>query len=90
MDLLDFGLMPLSDYLSGSVKAELRRLAKRRTFEDQQALHRRGDDDARFCIIAAGTVRFGRFQQDGSFKLLAMLRPGAHYGDVALQRNAFT
>jgi len=90
MDLLDFGLMPLSDYLSGSVKADLRRLAKRRTFEDQQALHRRGDDDARFCIIAAGTVRFGRFQHDGSFKLLAMLGPGAHYGDVALQRNAFT
>jgi CRP/FNR family cyclic AMP-dependent transcriptional regulator len=90
MDLLDFGLRPLSDYLSEGLKGELRRLAKRRTFEDQQALHRRGDEDARFCLIAAGTVRFGRFQHDGSFKLLAMLGPGAHYGDVALQRQAFT
>jgi CRP/FNR family transcriptional regulator, cyclic AMP receptor protein len=90
MDLLDFGLRPLSDYLSEDVKAELRRLAKRRSFEDKQALHRRGDHDARFCIVAVGTVRFGRFQHDGSFKLLAMLGPGAHYGDVALQRQAFT
>jgi CRP-like cAMP-binding protein len=90
MDLLDFGLRPLSDYLSEAVKAELQRLAKRRRFEDKQALHRRGDDDTRFCIVAVGTVRFGRFQHDGSFKLLAMLGPGAHYGDVALQRQAFT
>jgi CRP-like cAMP-binding protein len=80
----------LSDYLSEAVKAELQRLAKRRRFEDKQALHRRGDDDTRFCIVAVGTVRFGRFQHDGSFKLLAMLGPGAHYGDVALQRQAFT
>lgn len=90
MDLLDFGLKPLGDYLSEDVKGGLRRVAKRRVFEDKQALHRRGDREARFCFVAAGMVRLGRFQHDGSFKLLAMLGPGAHYGDVALQRQGFT
>ena len=90
MDLLDFGLKPLSDYLSESTRNEVRRRAQRRSFEDKQALHLRGDDPARLCIVANGMVRFGRFQHDGSFKLLAMLGPGAHYGDVALQRQAYT
>ncbi|NWH07308.1 MAG: Crp/Fnr family transcriptional regulator [Alphaproteobacteria bacterium] len=90
MDLLDFGLKPLRDHLSEAVKGEVRRRAQRRRFEDKQALHMRGDDEARLCIVASGMVRFGRFQHDGSFKLLAMLGPGAHYGDVALQRHAFT
>lgn len=90
MDLLDFGLKPLCDYLSEVVKGELRRRSQRRRFEDGQAVHMRGDSEARLCVVAAGMVRFGRFQHDGSFKLLATLGPGAHYGDVALQRQAFT
>lgn len=90
MDLLDFGLKPLSEYLPEAVRDEVRRRSRRRSFEDKQALHRRGDDEARLCIVVAGMVRFGRYQHDGSFKLLAMLGPGAHYGDVALQRQAFT
>ncbi|NWG46465.1 MAG: Crp/Fnr family transcriptional regulator [Alphaproteobacteria bacterium] len=90
MDLLDFGLRPLSAFLSEEVKDAVRRRARRRSFGDGQAVHRRGDDEARLCIVAAGMVRFGRFQHDGSFKLLAMLGPGAHYGDVALLRQAFT
>lgn len=90
MDLLDFGLKPLIDYLSETVKADVKRRAQRRSFEDKQVVHMRGDDDARLCIVAGGIVRIGRFQHDGSFKLLAMLGRGAHYGDVALQRQAFT
>ncbi|HAH09793.1 MAG TPA: hypothetical protein DCL54_03445 [Alphaproteobacteria bacterium] len=90
MDLLDFGLKPLSAYLPKSVLDAVRRRSRRRSFKDHQAVHRRGDDEARLCIVAQGMVRFGRFQHDGSFKLLAMLGPGAHYGDVALQRQTFT
>ncbi len=90
MDLLDFGLKPLSDYLSGEVRSELRRWSQRRSYGDKDALHMRGDGPARLCMIVEGKVRFGRFQHDGSFKLLAMLGPGAHYGDVALQRRSFT
>jgi len=90
VDLLDFGLKPLSAYLSPAVSTEMRRRALRRTVESGQALHLRGDEAARLCVVVSGVARFGRFQHDGSFKLLAMLGPGAHYGDVALQREAFT
>ena len=59
MDLLDFGLKPLGDYLSEDVKGGLRRVAKRRVFEDKQALHLRGDDDARLsaAIVARLNLR---------------------------------
>jgi CRP/FNR family transcriptional regulator len=90
MDLLDFRVRPLGDYLSNLVTQEVRRRADRRAYSDGQALHHRGDDGARLCIVAEGAVRFGRFQHDGSFKLLSMLGPGAHFGDVALERMAFT
>jgi len=90
MDLLDFGLKPLSAYLSDAVRHDVQRRAQRRRFDDGQALHRQGDDRARLCVVAEGIARFGRFQHDGSFKLLSMLGPGAHYGDVALERRAFT
>jgi len=90
MDLLDFGLKALSDYLSEAVKRGIAQRAQRRLFADGQEMHARGDDGARLCIIVTGAARFGRFQHDGSFKLLTMLGPGAHYGDVALQRREFT
>lgn len=90
MDLLDFGLKPLSAFLDPTVSAEIRRRSLRRTVESGQALHLRGDEAARLCLVVSGIARFGRYQHDGSFKLLAMLGPGAHYGDVALQREAFT
>jgi len=90
VDLLDFGLKPLSAFLDPTVSAEIRRRSLRRTVESGQALHLRGDEAARLCLVVSGIARFGRYQHDGSFKLLAMLGPGAHYGDVALQREAFT
>jgi CRP/FNR family transcriptional regulator len=90
MDLLDFRVKPLDDYLSNSIKQEMRRRAEKRAYTDGQAVHHRGDDGARLSIVAQGAVRFGRFQHDGSFKLLSMLGPGAHFGDVALERQAFT
>ena len=90
VDVLDFGLKPLRHYLSEAVVQDLQRYAHRRSFNDGQAVHNRGDDRARMGIVAQGKFRLGRFQHDGTFKLLSMLGPGAHYGDVALQRSAYT
>jgi CRP-like cAMP-binding protein len=90
MDLLDFGLRPLRDYLPDTVWQEVSRRSQRRSFSDGQTLHSHGDEGARLCIVVSGRIRFGRFQHDGTFKLLSILGPGAHYGDVALQRQAFT
>ena len=86
---LDFALKPLRDYLPSEAKQAFRERAQRRTFKDGQAVHLRGDQSARLGMVVKGAVRIGRFQRDGSFKLLSILGPGGHYGDVALQRRAY-
>ena len=84
MDVLDFGLKPLSTYLSDAVRHDLQQRAQRRMFGDGQALHRQGADRARLCLVAEGKVRFGRFQHDGSFKLLSMFPVSTNGTDLRL------
>lgn len=90
MDLLDFAIRPLSDYLSQSTYDAVCQSALRRSFDDGQAIHARGDEKVRLCIVAKGAVNVGRFQYGGAFNLLATIGPGAHFGDVALQRTVRT
>lgn len=90
LDLLDFGLPPLSDYMPEAVYRAALARARRFSYSDGQAMHARGDEGPRLCIIARGAVRVGRFRRDGSFNLLSTLGPGAHYGDVGLHRQSST
>ena len=90
MDLLDFGIGPLRNYISESAYQEVLAHARRQTFKDREALHIRGDKPPRLCIVAHGVLRFGRFAPGGAFSLVSMLGAGGHFGDVALQRNAYT
>lgn len=90
MDLLDFAVSPLSNYLPQAAYAAVRERALRKTFDDGQAIHARGDDSVRLCIVASGAVKIGRFQYGGAFNLLSMLGPGGHFGDVALIRTVRT
>lgn len=90
MDLLDFGLRPLSDHLPKETYSAVCENATRRVFSDGQALHARGDVGVRLSMIASGAARLGRYQQDGSFQLVAMLGPGGHFGDISMQRSAYT
>lgn len=90
MDLLDFRLAPLRDYMSEDVYRTALGRARRLSFSDGQAMHARGDEGPRLCIVATGAVRLGRFRHDGSFSLLSTIGPGAHYGDVGLYRKAYT
>lgn len=82
MDVLDFATIPLREYLPEAVYTTALERAHRVKYEDGQALHARGDQPGRLRIVASGAVRFGRFTPDGSFNLLTMLGPGAHYGDL--------
>ncbi|MEL6213120.1 MAG: Crp/Fnr family transcriptional regulator [Pseudomonadota bacterium] len=90
MDLLDFGLTPLRDYLPKPVFEAACRRAQRRKFNDGQAIHARGDTNVGLCIVAEGAVRIGRFQHGGSFNLLSIVGPGGHFGDIAMQRTVRT
>lgn len=90
MDLLDFCITPLREFLPDLTYDEVCRRAQRMTFRDGQALHARGDDVVRLCMVQEGAVRFGRFRQEGMFNMLAMIGPGAHFGDIAQQRSTRT
>lgn len=81
LDHLDFGLMPLREYLSDEVYNKLIRRAHRTNFKSGNVIHSRGETMARFGVVAEGGVRFGRFLQDGNFNLLFEVGPGGHFGD---------
>lgn len=87
MDLLDFGLRPLRDFMPPATYAEAHRYARRIRVEDRHALLSRGERLVGLCIVVEGAVRIGRIRPDGSFNLIAMLGPGLHFGDVALHRT---
>lgn len=90
IDLLDFGVGPLHNYIPESAYHEVLSHARRQTFKDGEALHVRGDKHPRLYIIAGGVLRLGRFAPGGAFSLVSMLGAGSHFGDIALQQNANT
>jgi CRP-like cAMP-binding protein len=90
MDILDFRIGTLRDFLPDDVYRDVCQRAPRRKFSDGQSLHRRGDPSPRLCIVAEGAVRIGRVRPDGSFNLVCVLGVGGHFGDVGLQCEANT
>lgn len=90
MDVLDFAVGRLRDYMPASDYVEVCRHSRRTEFSDGQALHARGDSSPRLCIVASGALRIGRYQSGGAFTLVAMVGEGGHFGDVSLQRTNFT
>jgi len=90
MDILDFRIAPLRDYLPDDAWQEACARAQRKKFTDGKLLHVRGDASPRLCIVAEGAVRLGRVRPDGSFNLVSVLGPGGHFGDVGLLRAAYT
>ena len=90
MDKLDFRVGTLRDYLPDEAYRVACERAQRKVFADGETLHSRGDASPRLCIVADGAVRLGRFRPDGSFNLVTVLGTGGHFGDLGLQRAAYT
>jgi CRP-like cAMP-binding protein len=90
MDVLDFAVGRLRDYITEADYAEVCQRSRRVTFNDGDPIHARGDPDPRLSIVAEGALRFGRYQPGGSFTLVGMVGEGAHFGDISLQRSAYT
>jgi len=90
MDILDFRVGTLRDYLPDGVYKAACESARQKKFADGEALHLRGDTAPRLCIVTKGAVRLGRFRPDGSFNLVTVLGVGGHFGDIGLQRAAYT
>ncbi len=90
MDILDFRVGTLRDYLPDDAYRAACERARGKKFADGDALHLRGDTSPRLCIVANGGVRLGRFRPDGSFNLVTVLGVGGHFGDIGLQRAAYS
>ena len=90
MDVLDFGLKPLRDYVPDKAYQVMCQRAQRTLFRDGQALQMQGDEAVRLCLVVSGAVQLGRFQHDGAFTMVTMLGPGRHFGEVGLHHHAQT
>ena len=90
MDLLDFGIGALQNYMPDAAYEEAVRRSRRMIFNDGQALHARGDAPVRLCIVASGAVRIGRFLPDGAFNLISIVGVGAHFGEIGSLRTVRT
>lgn len=90
MDILDFRLRPLREFISEEAYQEVCARANRVAFEDGEAVQMRGDESVRLCIVSSGAVRVGRFQHDGAFTMVLMVGAGAHFGEVGMQRTSQT
>jgi len=90
MDLFDFAVPTLRDFLAQDVFEAVCKRAHRVSFIDGKTLHSRGDARAKLGIVAEGGIRFGRFQPDGAFTMVGALGPGGHFGDVSIQRSEYT
>lgn len=90
MDVLDFAVGRLRDFMAEADFEEVCRHTRRLHYDDGDPIHSRGDGNPRLCIVAQGALRFGRYQPGGSFTLVGMIGEGGHFGDTSLQRMAYT
>jgi CRP-like cAMP-binding protein len=83
-DLLDFGITPLDELLSKSLRQELGKAAVTRLYKDGELIHGRGDRKPGLSIIRSGAVRLCNFGADGSAITTAVLGRGQVFGEFTL------
>ncbi|MBW7475445.1 cyclic nucleotide-binding domain-containing protein [Paenibacillus oenotherae] len=54
---------------------------------DQYVL-RQGEEGSKFYMIESGKVEISRLQEDGQRVVLAVLKEGDHFGEIALMRKS--
>ena len=69
--------------LSARELAQLSARARVRHFADGQFIQHQGDPGDAFWAVVAGHVTIGRYAEDGSFTLFAVLGPGDLFGELA-------
>ena len=69
--------------LSADELAQLSARARVRRFADGQFIQHQGDPGDAFWAVVAGHVTIGRYAEDGSFTLFAVLAAGDLFGELA-------
>lgn len=76
--------LALLDLLTEEQRGWLASLGTRRSYQDGELIHRRGDGAATMCVVIAGRVRLTRLHADGTQTFITSVQPGQHFGDVLL------
>lgn len=76
--------LALLDLLTEEQRRWLSALGTRRSYQDGELIHRRGDGDPSMCVVISGQVRLTRLHADGTQIFVSSIQPGQHFGDVLL------
>lgn len=76
--------LALLDLLTEEQRHWLAALGTRRSYQDGELIHRRGDRDLSMCVVISGRVRLTRLHADGTQTFVSSIHPGQHFGDVLL------
>ena len=79
--LFDFGLPAFFDVLAEPQRAELKSLARQKTYRDGETLHQPGEPTNTMGWIESGTLLFGKYLENDGFHALVKLGPGHHFGE---------
>ena len=78
--LLDHGSLRFLDLLKPEVQAAIEAVERRRSYDDGNMIHSRGDDGDRLIVVRSGAVRVGRVNSNGRETVLAVLGSGHFIG----------
>ncbi|MFT0546828.1 Crp/Fnr family transcriptional regulator [Allopusillimonas ginsengisoli] len=81
-------LVPIFNHLPHDQLVDIARMAKTRTFEKGEFIHRPGDQTNQLHIVHTGRIRIYRLSGSGKEQLLRILKPGSFTGELAIFSDA--
>jgi len=84
IEALCVSMVPIFNHLPSQHLASISKLAKSRTFERGEFIHRSGEHSNQLCIVHRGRVKVYRLSESGKEQLVRILTPGDFTGELAM------
>lgn len=84
MDIAQLKKVPLFEGLNSAQLAKVAALVSERRYPSNERIFREGEDGHEFFIILEGRVRISKMVPGIGEEALAILEPGAYFGEMAL------
>lgn len=85
--MVDLAGPPLLDSVTPETANWMLSLARRKSYNDGEFIHSRGDEDPTMEVVIEGEMRLVRLRPDGTQSLVTVVRPGQHIADMLLLGN---